>query len=154
MKEKQTHILSKSLLIISFLLAICIPSTAQEWHTDFGKANQIANSENKQILMVFQGSDWCAPCIKLSKYILDTDEFQGYASNHYVMLKVDFPKHKKNALSPTQEIHNQKLAEQFNKNGYFPLVVVLDKNGKQVGQEGYQKVTPTQYIQVLEALSR
>ena len=54
-----------------------------------------ANNENKNIVMVFAGSDWCAPCIKLEKYILESDDFKNYAKEHWVLLKLDFPKKEK-----------------------------------------------------------
>ena len=31
-----------------------------------------AQKQNKKIILVFQGSDWCGPCIKLSKEIWST----------------------------------------------------------------------------------
>ena len=109
----------------------------------------MANSNNQNIVLVFQGSDWCAPCIKLEKEIWSTNEFQKLNEDHFVMLKADFPRGKKNQLSEKQQIQNKKLAELYNPNGYFPLVVVLDENGKVLGKLGYEKTTPSQYFKKL-----
>nr|WP_321235411.1 thioredoxin family protein [uncultured Psychroserpens sp.] len=138
---------------IFFMLFSLISLTgfSQEWVTDFETAKLSATETNKTIVLVFQGSDWCAPCIKLDKEIWHTDEFKNYAKDHFVMLKADFPKRKKNALSPTQQEHNNKLAEAYNKNGYFPYVVVLDGKGNVLGSTGYKKVSPSQYIKILES---
>lgn len=122
---------------------------AQDWQTDLTKATEIASKENKTLIVVFQGSDWCAPCIKLDREIWSTDEFIAYAKNNFVMLKADFPKRKKNALTPKQQEKNNKLLEKFNKNGYFPFVVILDKNGTVLGETGYKKLTPKKYIDLL-----
>ena len=126
-------------------------SFSQEWVTDFEKAKSTAKDSHKKIVLVFQGSDWCAPCIKLDQEIWDTEEFKTYSKDHFVMLKADFPKRKKNALTEAQQMHNDKLAEAYNKNGYFPYVVVLDENGTILGSTGYKKMSPSEYIKILES---
>ncbi|MDA3890539.1 MAG: thioredoxin family protein [Salinivirgaceae bacterium] len=141
----------KKIGIIGLLLILFGVSNAQDWQTDFVKANEIASKENKPIILVFQGSDWCAPCIKLDKEIWSTDEFTSYSKEHFVMLKADFPKKKEHALDEKQQKQNNELAENYNKNGYFPYVVVLDKKGKVLGATGYKKISPKEYIKILES---
>ena len=136
------------ILITLFLCSIQMMN-AQEWVTDFGKAKEIATQQKKPIILVFQGSDWCAPCIKLEREVWHV--FKDYAATHFVMLKADFPKRKKNVLSVKQTEQNNKLAEVYNKNGYFPLVVVLDKDGKILGETGYKKLSPQEYIKLLNS---
>ncbi|MBQ4822599.1 thioredoxin family protein [Aquimarina sp. MMG016] len=126
--------------------------SAQEWLTDFEIARKKAKEDNKHIILVFAGSDWCAPCIKLEKQILETEEFQKYAKENYVLLKADFPRKKKNQLPESLQNQNIKLAEIYNKSGGFPLVVVLDKEGKKLGETGYKKVTPAFYIETLNRM--
>jgi thioredoxin-related protein len=135
--------------ILCLLLLSITAAFAQEWQTDFNSAKEIASAENKPIILVFQGSDWCAPCIKLDREIWSTDVFKEYASEHYVMLLADFPRRKKNALPEEQAAANAKLAETYNTIGAFPFVVVLDSNGKVLGQTGYKKVSPEEYIKEL-----
>lgn len=101
--------------------------------------------------MVFQGSDWCAPCIKLSREIWSTETFITYAKDNYIMFQADFPRKKKNALPEKQAAANAKLAEIYDKNGVFPLVVVLDNRGNLLGETGYKKTTPKAYIQELDS---
>ncbi len=125
---------------------------AQEWQTDLTQAEKIAANENKPIILVFQGSDWCAPCIKLDREIWSTDTFKKYSKDHFVMLKADFPRNGKNALEPEQQEKNNKLAETYNKEGYFPLVVVLNKDGKVLGKTGYKHISPEEYIKTLNSL--
>lgn len=124
---------------------------AQNWQTDFSTATEIARQEKKPIILVFQGSDWCAPCIKLDREVWSTDIFKNYAGEHYVMLKADFPRKKKNALSNEQAKANARLAETYNKQGIFPFVVVLDSEGKVLGETGYKKKSPDAYIEELNA---
>ena len=126
-------------------------TTAQEWQTDFAKAKQIATNEKKPIILVFQGSDWCAPCIKLDREVWSTDTFKKYAGKNYVMLLADFPRRKKNLLSEAQTEANAVLAEKYNKQGYFPFVVVLNSEGKVLGESSYKKTTPDKYIEELNS---
>ncbi|HBC05318.1 MAG TPA: thioredoxin family protein [Aequorivita sp.] len=136
-------------LIVAIVFSITL--SAQEWHTDFETAIQISSEENHPIILVFQGSDWCAPCIKLDREIWSTEEFKTYAKDHFVMLQADFPRKKKNALPDELQQKNNQLAEKYNKQGYFPFVVVLDKEGAILGEAGYENTTPTEYIKKLES---
>lgn len=129
-----------------FLLCTLSTTIAQEWETNIDIAQTKATEQDAPIVLVFQGSDWCAPCIKLDKEIWSTETFKNYAKDHFVMLQADFPRRKKNALTETQQQHNNALAEKYNPNGIFPFVVVLDNTGKLLGETGYQKISPEAYI--------
>lgn len=137
----------KKVLIIAFLLMTTQVTVAQNWLTDLEEAKKIAVETNKSIVLVFSGSDWCAPCMKLEKQVFSTEEFKKYASENYVLLKADFPQRKKNKLSKEQQVHNNQLAEKYNKNGFFPLVVALDRKGKSTGSLGYKNIDAKAYIE-------
>lgn len=140
-------------LIMALLVMVVGANTtiAQEWQTDINIAKEIAAKQNKPIILVFQGSDWCAPCIKLDREIWSTEVFKKYAKENYVMLKADFPRKKTNVLPEAQVKANALLAEKYNKQGYFPFVVVLDYNGNVLGESGYKKTSPENYIKELNA---
>lgn len=139
---------------LTFLLLLTsLQIFSQEWITDFEEAKALASSENKVIVLVFQGSDWCAPCMKLDREIWSKKEFQDLAKDSFVMLQADFPRRKQNKLSDEQQEHNNKLAEQYNTYGYFPYVVVLDAEGNQLGAMGYEKSTPEKYYNKLKAIA-
>lgn len=144
----------KKIFLLSLFLISTINVTSQNWLTDLEEAKQEATKSNKKIVLVFQGSDWCAPCIKLEREIWSTTEFKTYADDNYVMLKADFPKKKKNALPKAQQDKNNALAEAYNRNGYFPFVVVLDKAGKVLGETGYLKISPKEYINHINSFSK
>ena len=100
------------------------------WETDFNKAQHSAQSEHKYILVNFSGSDWCGPCIRMHKEIFDNNSFTQYAADHLVLVNADFPRLKKHELSKEQQKQNDKLADKYNKNGIFPLTVLLNADGK------------------------
>jgi len=135
---------------IFFLLAttsLC----AQQWEDSFDVAVQKAHENDKPIILVFAGSDWCAPCIKLDQNIWQSSEFKDYASENYILYKADFPKKESNRLSVDKASQNSRLAEKYNKNGHFPLVLVLNKNKQVLGTAGYSKVTPKAYLNLLNS---
>ena len=67
------------------------------------------------------------------------------------MVQADFPRKKQNALSAEQTEHNRMLAEKYNKSGYFPFVVVLNNEGEVLGETGYKKLSPKEYIDLLNS---
>jgi thioredoxin-related protein len=136
--------------IIIFLLMLSASVTySQSWNTNFELVKNEAVSNNKTILLLFSGSDWCAPCIKLEKNIWQSAEFKKYADENYVISRADFPKKKQNQLPLELQSQNKKLAEKYNPEGVFPLVVVIDKTGKVLGKASYQNVSPSDYIAML-----
>tara|TARA_R110002033_G_scaffold28871_7_gene64871 strand:+ start:1003 stop:1437 length:435 start_codon:yes stop_codon:yes gene_type:complete len=138
--------------ILYIVLLFCsIGASAQNWHTNFAEAEAEAKKNDKPIVLVFSGSDWCAPCIKLDKDIWQSEEFKKYATGHYILYKADFPRRKTNKLSDEKEKENKILAEKYNRKGYFPLVLVLNAEGKVLGETGYKKVTPAAYISSLNS---
>ncbi len=137
-------------IILTLILFISLTSFAQDWQTNFESAKKSAIENNKSIILVFQGSDWCAPCIKLDNEIWSSKEFKSFAKDNCILVKADFPRRRKNKLSKEQQKHNDALAEKYNSNGTFPLVVMLDNKGNVLGKTSYIKTTPTKYIELLK----
>ncbi|MBD1259260.1 thioredoxin family protein [Maribacter polysiphoniae] len=125
--------------------------SAQEWQATFSDAVSVSVREKKPIVLVFSGSDWCAPCIKLERDIWQSKEFTAYSKENYVLYRADFPRKKSNQLAGDITEQNRKLAETYNPKGYFPLVVVLNPNKEVLGTTGYKKITPDAYISLLNS---
>jgi thioredoxin-related protein len=140
----------KKIFLSFIILGIAFQVQSQEWQTNLTKAKEIAAEKTQAIVLVFQGSDWCAPCMKLDKEIWSTESFKTYAADNYVMLKADFPRRKANRLAEDQQAHNDKLAEKFNQKGYFPHVVILNSKEEVLGRLGYKKVSPEEYINLID----
>ena len=137
-------------LLLLFALAISNFAVSQEWQTNFEEAKKIATEQDKNVVIVFSGSDWCAPCIKLDKNIWQSEAFKKEAAAEWIVVRADFPRKKANELSKEQTDHNRKLAEKFNLEGRFQLVVILDKNGKVLGKMGFKNVSPEEYIYMIQ----
>lgn len=136
------------LMVLVCTLAFSINAQEKSWADSFEQAKEISLKLNRPILIVFSGSDWCKPCIKLKKEILDTPEFQEAIKDKWVLYNADFPYKTK---LPAEHVKvNEKLAESYNKKGAFPLVVLVSKDGKVLAEAKYKKVAPLDYIKLLE----
>lgn len=113
-------------LFISLLIILL----TSQWEPSFENAKKIAKENHKIILLNFSGSDWCAPCILLRKDYLENETFTKMADENLVMVNADFPRKKKNLGSAELIKRNEALAEQYNKEGNFPLTLLLDPDGK------------------------
>lgn len=143
--------------LVSILVLLMMGSAvlySQAWLTNFEKAKEEAVQKDQNIVLVFSGSDWCAPCIKLDRNIWQSQQFIDFSSEHFVLLKADFPRSKKNKLPKEQLLHNEQLAATYNNQGYFPLVLVLAKDGKVLGSTGYKDVSPDEYIKTLTSFEK
>ncbi len=143
----------KKMLALSCLLALCLAPLLQaadgNWQTDPEKALAGAKGTKKLVLMDFTGSDWCGWCIKLNKEVFSQPEFQAFAKDNLVLVELDFPRGK--PQSAEDKSRNEALARKFGVQG-FPTVVVLNSEGKQVGQLGYMKGGPQAFIDALKRL--
>lgn len=142
---------------LKFLFAILlIPlfAVSQEWEERYEHSLSKSKINEKPILLVFAGSDWCAPCIKLDRLLFQSTEFKEYAEENLVLYKADFPRKKKNRLPVAIESRNKNLAEKFNSKGYFPLVLLLDKDETIIGSFAYDYQEPVQYIRFLNSLQK
>ena len=135
-------------ILFGLLILLSNLGFAQEWQYDFDKAKKTATAEDKPIIVVFSGSDWCAPCIKLDRNVWQSEAFKKEASN-WVLVKADFPRKKANELSKEQTEHNRKLADKYNLEGSFPLVVIMDNNGKVIAKMGFKNVSAEEDIKMI-----
>ncbi|PNQ72266.1 thioredoxin family protein [Hanstruepera neustonica] len=141
----------KTYFTILLLTVISFNTFSQNWNHNFKEAQLEAQKMHKPMILVFSGSDWCAPCIKLDQQIFQSDAFINYSDANVVLVKADFPRKKQNTLSEELQTQNRSLAEKYNKNGFFPLVLVLNESGKVLGEMGYEKIAPQSYVDKLKS---
>lgn len=133
------------------LLSLFLVSARAEatWLTDLSKAQAEAKAQHKLLLLDFTGSDWCVWCKKLDAEVFKQPEFESYAKDHLVLLTVDFPR--KTAVAPEVKKQNEELAQKFGIEG-FPTIVVLNGDGKQVGELGYEPGGASAFVKQLKKL--
>jgi len=140
--------MKNNVLFFFLVMVLLLPLSllAQDWRTNWDDAKSEAEKENKKLILVFSGSDWCIPCIKLEKEVWENSTFNEYAKDNYVLFRADFPKRKKNKLDNITQKRNDMLAAEYNPKGYFPFVVIMDSQGNVRGLLGYEKKSPKDYI--------
>jgi len=117
-----------------------------QWHVNMDEAKQLARQEHRHILLNFSGSDWCGPCIMLRKEVFDAPSFVSFADSTLVLVNADFPRLRKNQLSKEQQQSNDRLADQYNSQGKFPLTLLLSTDGKILKQwEGNPGLKPAEF---------
>jgi thiamine biosynthesis lipoprotein len=102
---------------------------------------------HKPLLVVFAGSDWCAPCIQFEKNILSESSFQEFADKNLLLYKADFPQRK--ALPPQEQEQNDWLAERYNPEGLFPHIVLLKPDHTVLAVLKYNRQSPAAFIETI-----
>ena len=137
---------------LAFSLAFSATLQAEpSWQTDFKKAQEQAKADKKLLLVDFTGSDWCGWCIRLKREVFSKPEFQAYANKNLVLLEIDFPRTK--AQTDSVKKQNESLAGQYRIQG-FPTIIVLNGEGRKVGELGYMEGGPSAFIAELEKLRK
>ncbi|CAM3667324.1 thioredoxin family protein [Flavobacterium saliperosum] len=140
------------LKIVSLLLLFSLTITAQEaTRLTFEQSLEKAKTENKNVLLFFSGSDWCAPCVKFKKHFVETDQFKTFSAENLIVFNADFPRLKKNKLADNITQENERLADKYNNNGLFPLILLLNGKGEIVKKwEHYPSETLEDFITKLK----
>jgi protein disulfide-isomerase len=120
-----------------------------KWYDNLEKAEQVAQKENRPIMVDFTGSDWCVWCKRLNAEVFSKDEFINYANNNLVLVKIDFPQNLEQTAAT--KYYNQKLAQKFGVQG-FPTVILLKSNGEPIAQTGYQQGGAANYVEHIKSL--
>ena len=110
-----------------------------------------AKEEKKMVMLDFTGSDWCGWCIKLHKEVFSTPEFAEYAKNNLVLVEVDFPTKKKQSAELKKA--NDELQRKYKIDGY-PTIIVLNAEGKTIGELGYLAGGPKAFIAELNKVKK
>ncbi len=137
--------MKKTIYLLFILGCLSLSASAQKitWHTDMGKASEIAIEENKPLLMFFTGSDWCGWCIKLQKEVLKTSDFETWAKDNVVLVELDFPRRTK--LDKQTQIQNYQLQNLFKVRGY-PTVVFANPEKQDDGKMNLQHLGSTGFV--------
>lgn len=115
-----------------------------KWTSDAPAAQELAKTTGKPLFIQFTGSDWCGWCKLMDGKVFSTTEWADYAKDNLVLLYIDFPRGKQQSKELKEQ--NDKLAEQYGIGG-FPTYIILDAQGKQLGQLGAsQDATPQGFI--------
>lgn len=115
--------------------------------TDLNAGLAKAKSEDKYVLLNFHGPDIISK--KLHEEIFDRPEFITFAQSNFVLVEIDFSGGR--VLTPDTIKSNAQLARTYEVQDW-PVIFVLDKNGKKLARGGYMIGGPEKYIAQLKSI--
>lgn len=138
----------KKIIFVWFVvLLISAKGIAQEkltWYTDMNEAFELAEKENKTLLLFFTGSDWCGWCIRLQNEVLKTPDFEKWAKDKMVLVELDFPR--RTPQDENTQIQNYQMQKMFNVRGY-PTVFFANPEKTSEGKKNLNTLGSTGYVQ-------
>ena len=140
-----------SAILLTVILIGCGKSGTNDnlnWEENLETALQKAKTENKAVLVNFTGSDWCQWCIKLSDEVFSKSEFEDYANDNLILVRLDFPRNIEQ--SAETKTYNNQLAQKYGVQG-FPTILLFNSSGSLVKTTGYQPGGPVTYINDLKS---
>jgi protein disulfide-isomerase len=145
--------ISAFLLLFIFLFTSCnngqsASTDGLNWENNLETAIQQAKKENKAVLVNFTGSDWCIWCKRLSSEVFQQKAFKDYANESLVLVMLDFPRNIEQ--SAETQAYNNNLAQKYGIQG-FPTILIIDGEGKLVGQTGYLPGGPEKYVENIKS---
>ncbi len=123
-------VLQSVLIIFIFVGYMQAAEERELWLTDFDEAQALAKKSDKDIFLLFTGSDWCPPCQMLHSQILSKEEFEKNVRDDFVLVKADFPRN--NEQSAELKARNRQLQNQFAEYGFsgYPTVFLCEESGE------------------------
>lgn len=120
------------------------------WIQDFAAAKEQAARDKKDILLSFEGSDWCIWCERMEREIFTAPEFIAKAPQKFVLVRVDFPQDEPARSRVRDPQANEELQRQFGV-GSFPAVILTDAQGMAYGRlDGFFDGGAVPYLAVLD----
>ena len=116
------------LQLLPLLLASSLFSGEIPWLYDINEAYTTAQKEEKPMMLLFTGSDWCSWCIKLEEEVFSKSSFGEAAAKKFVLVVLDFPRDKSD-LSAETVSQNERWRKKFEVKG-FPTVFLADETGR------------------------
>ena len=142
--------MKKLIMTVAAALAAGVFAMPAGFTDDFDAALKKAADENKTVLALFTGSDWCIWCKRLEGEVLSQKAFSDEVGKTFVPVFLDFPSDKSLVKEATAK-RNKELSEKYTIRG-FPTVLLLDAKGEVLAKTGYQKGGPEKYLAHVKGL--
>ena len=131
---------------MALFILTCNGALAQEWISELGSGFEMARAQDKKVLLFFSVADGCAVCQDLEQRVFKDQAFLDFASKRYVLVREDFSEG-----TPEAKIRHLAIVEKYNRDGFFPLVLVLDAAGRVLKKTGpYENEDAQAYIRMLQ----
>jgi len=122
------------------VMATPAPQRANDpWLLDFEAAKVLAAKENKRILILFTGTDWCGPCQEFQAQVAYNEDFLKTFSSSFVFLKINWLRN--TPQPPAEAAQTTRLRQQYGI-ASFPSLLVLAADGTQLTRVDTSKGRP------------
>ena len=107
------------------------------WWTNLEQAKARAKKDNKRILALFTGSDWCPPCRQFEATVAHDEQFAGIFANSFVFFKSDWLRN-----TPQPRAMQAEVSRVGHKYGIsrYPTLKVLSADGEVLGDVKWTEV--------------
>ena len=146
--SNSNHFITSLLCTLFATLLITASSNADDaWTENISQAIEKAAEEDKDLLLLFTGSDWCPPCKKLEAEVLSNEDFQTEITKHFVLVKFDYPRNSEQDETIAKQ--NEEWATKFGVDS-FPTIFLVDQELKPFAITGYEDGGFQNYLGLLE----
>ena len=110
-----------------------------------------AKKENKKVLILSTGSDWCPPCKKFGSVCLPSEEFKTFVKANLVPVYLDLPRRKN--MPSAQLAYNRNIIAKLGLNRSVPTFAILNSQGETLAQFSGFSSTPAFMTRLKSAIN-
>lgn len=123
----------------------------ENWPQDIAEAQQLAKQQNKDLLLLFDGSDWSVNSKAMAAQVFAHPENWKRLSDRFVLVHIDFPKFPTAERRVRDAARNHQLLSRYFKNPAYPRTVLADAEARPYALHiGYEASNPEKFISTLE----
>ena len=125
---------------------------ADGWYVHLDSAKTEASRLKRPVFLLFTGTDWCAPCIRLEKEVLTEKAFLSFARDNLVLAKMDFLR---NGPQPSIEmqVHRDSVTARYlGDRQSVPTVFLLRNDGSVIAKTTYREGGVDAYVRHIKQL--
>ncbi len=139
--------LRAAVALAGMLVAAASAVANEGWLTSYEEAMEAAREQEKPVLTIFTGSDWCPHCRTLEEKVLDTETFRAWAEGRIVLLMIDLPQQ---GISAEERARRSRVCITYGVRT-FPSAVLIGPDGTRItSQAGYTGQPADDWVAALD----
>ena len=112
-----------TIILILLLSQNCLSQITK--YEDYEITKTEAIKQNKSILIILTGSEWCKPCVKMKKNVFSNPDFVSLLENNFVIFEINLQRY----FDMDSKLYkNYRFFQDKYSSNALPSIIVLDKN--------------------------